>query len=105
MRRVAIVLLISLEACVITSSGFIETRSLYAEEGLQTSDTIDAERERAINIAKEACERERLGWEDVAIRNLGEGRWRIAITSLEQGRTLVMEIDATDGIVLKKYFK
>lgn len=115
MRRVVIVFLISLAAFAMANSGFIAPQSSYAEGDLYINATLDSEKEKAIgiasekgkviSIAKEICDREKLSWEDVAIRSLGEGRWRITITSFEQGRTLTLEIDAGSGIILSKSFK
>ena len=105
MGRVAIALLISLAMGAMSSAGYIGAGSLYAKEELYIGASLDSEKDKAIGIAKEVCDRERLNWEDVAIMNRGGGRWRITITSYEQGKTLVVEVDARDGTILSKSFK
>lgn len=105
MKRAAIALLMISIVGTTVHAEPVGTQGSYAGLDLYLSDSPDGHREKAIGMAKEICDKENLTWEDVTIKNLGHGRWRITVTSLEQGRTLMVEVDARAGIVLSKSVK
>lgn len=104
MKRVTALSVILTAVILMTGPVFCEEQSYYAVISLRAGSP-DAYKEKAISMAKEICDKERLAWEDITVRKLGDSRWRVTVTSLEQGKTLVVEINAKDEIVLSKVFK
>ena len=90
---------------VMANMSLVETRSSYADVELYINNSPDAYREKAINMARDICNEERLLWEDVTVKDLGAGLWRVTVTSFEQGRTLTVDLNTKDGIVLSKSLK
>lgn len=81
--------------------------AIFADNGIDliVEEPQNSEKICAIGIAQDLCAKEGLSWDDVTIKNLGDGRWRVVIVSVEQGRTGVIEVNAVKKFVVSKSFK